>query len=223
MQKKYVLFEDVLEIFAKARLLDELILVGSWCMLFYKDYFSPADFSPSIRTRDIDFLVPQPNRISKNIDIAELLKNEGFIITFNNSGYMRLEHPELIIEFLVPEIGRGTNKPVKLKELGINAQALRFLDLLSENVIEIKYNDKWLKVPHPAAYCLQKIIVAHRRSDKAKSDKDIRESMKVLDAIIQCGKTAEIFKIYNKMPKKWKMKIIKVLQELNRDDICKLY
>lgn len=222
MQKKYALFDDVIKIFSDEGILDEVILVGSWCMLFYRDYFFPSEFNPSIRTTDIDFLVPRPIRIRKKIDIAELLKDQGFIVTFNNYGYMRIEHPELIIEFLVPEIGKGSDKPYPIPDLGVNAQALRFLDLLAQNAVDLIYNNIKIKVPHPAAFGLQKLIVSQRRNDKAKSEKEIREALNTLDTIIKSNKTEELLKIYNNMPKKWRTKITRILKDLDRDDVCEL-
>ncbi len=107
MQEKYDLFLRVLRRFQNVGLLNEIILVGSWCMYFYKAYFSQKSYTPTIRTKDIDFLVPIPFKMKKKIDIYALLKDEGFIVTFNKLGYIRLEHPELMIEFLVPERGDG--------------------------------------------------------------------------------------------------------------------
>lgn len=40
MQKRYVLLCKVLKHLQNAGILDEIILVGSWCMYFYKDYFT---------------------------------------------------------------------------------------------------------------------------------------------------------------------------------------
>lgn len=118
MQKKYALFLKVLKRFYDTGILNEVILVGSWCMYFYKEYFSPEKYNPSIRTKDIDFLIPLPLRSKKKIDIVELLRKDGFIVTFSNSSYMRLEHPEIMIDFLVPERGKGIDKPYPLPHLG---------------------------------------------------------------------------------------------------------
>ncbi|HDH13178.1 MAG TPA: hypothetical protein ENG83_13445 [Nitrospirae bacterium] len=86
MQKKYALFLKVLKLFHEAGILDETILVGSWCMYFYKDYFQIQRYSPSIRTKDIDFLVPLPVKSRKKIDVVGLLKDEGFVVTFSSNG-----------------------------------------------------------------------------------------------------------------------------------------
>jgi len=50
-------------------------------------------------------------------------------------------HPELELEFLTPELGRGKNKPYELPKLHINAQGLRYLNLLQSNVLKIKYKN----------------------------------------------------------------------------------
>lgn len=38
----------------------------------------------------------------------------------------------------MPDKGRGSDKPVNVPGLGVNAQALRFLDLLASNIITIE-------------------------------------------------------------------------------------
>lgn len=114
-----------------AGILEHVILAGSWCMAFYREYFAQVAYTPSLKTRDIDLLVPHPGALRTKVDVAELLKDLGFVVGFTGSkGYIRLEHPQLIVEFLVPERGRGSDKPFLLPQLGLNAQPLRFLELL---------------------------------------------------------------------------------------------
>lgn len=57
-------------------------------MYFYKDYFYNVKYSPSIRTKDVDFLIPISVKSEKKVDIVDLLKDEGFIVTFSNRGHM---------------------------------------------------------------------------------------------------------------------------------------
>jgi len=119
--------------------LKHIVLAGSLCTLFYQDYFTRAVYAPALRTRDLDLVIPQPSAMATNEDVAELLKDLGFVVGFAGSqGYIRLEHPELIVEFLVPERGRPTDKPFALPQLGLNAQSLRFLDCLAQNTITTK-------------------------------------------------------------------------------------
>jgi len=213
MQKRYALLHKVLKHFQNAGILDEIILVGSWCMYFYKDYFAEEKYNPSIRTKDIDFLVPLPVKSKKKIDIIEILKPEGFIVTFNSYGYMRIEHPEIMIDFLVPEKGRGTDKPYPLPHLGVNAQVLRFLDFLVQNTISLKSDNLRIRVPHPAAFGLHKLIISQRRKTEEKSLKERREAIIVLNTLIEKGESNKIKTIFSTMPTTWRKKMLQVLKE----------
>lgn len=109
MEKNYALCLEVLRSFQGAGVLSDLILVGSWCLPFYRDYFSSTSYHPSIRTRDIDFLVPRPDRFKKKVDLAVLLKEKGFVQDYGNSGFIRFMHPELIVS-RVSRAGQGTGQ-----------------------------------------------------------------------------------------------------------------
>ena len=101
-KNQYKLCLEVLKRMDADGILSDVILIGSWCMVFYKKYFLGHDYAPSIRTRDIDFLVPKPCVIRAKTDLAESMKDLGFIKGFRGrEGYMILEHPELSIKFLV--------------------------------------------------------------------------------------------------------------------------
>ena len=39
-------------------ILNKILIIGSWCLSFYQDYFKGTDYRPIIKTRDIDFVVP---------------------------------------------------------------------------------------------------------------------------------------------------------------------
>src|ERR1700722_12274711 len=98
---------EVLRRLEKAGVLRSLILIGSWCAYFYPDYFGGKIELSALRTRDIDFLIPTPPRIRGEVRLAELLGDLGFIADLRGDGYVSLSHPELIIDFLVSEKGRG--------------------------------------------------------------------------------------------------------------------
>jgi len=154
---------EVLRRLDKAGVLPGMILVGSWCVHFYKDYFNGAALS-AIRTRDMDFLIPTPPKIKGEIHLAELLKDLGFITEFYGNGSISLSHPELIIDFLVAERGRGTDKPYLVKALGVKAQPLRYMSLLSDDTLKVRSRGLDLTLPHPINYAFQKLIISGRRA-----------------------------------------------------------
>ncbi len=219
-KKKYKLCLEVLHRFAKAGILKDIILIGSWCLYFYKEYFYGVYVVPLIRTRDIDFLVPLPPKIKKKTDVPDILSDLGFVPEFIGSkGYLRLGHPDLIVEFLVPERGKGSDEPYPLPQIGMNAQPLRYLDFLAKNIIEISVDGIRVKLPHPIAYALHKLIIQGRRTKKEKAAKDRDQALMLLHHVIKHEKPDKIKRILSTMSKKWQANILKTLKELDEEEI----
>ena len=74
-KSQYDLCVAVLRRLQKAEILDHMVLVGSWCLPFYKEYFTGIAYRPLIRTRDIDLLIPSPSLLKTKIDVTELLRD----------------------------------------------------------------------------------------------------------------------------------------------------
>jgi hypothetical protein len=63
VEKRHDLFFIILTKLAEEDVLQDIILIGGWCHLVYKEYFgNPVEISMQ-RTTDLDFLVPNPPRI----------------------------------------------------------------------------------------------------------------------------------------------------------------
>lgn len=204
-------------------MLKELILIGSWCQHFYRSYFVGLRYTPTIRTRDVDFLVPVPFRIKNKVDVEELLRDEGFVVTFSGgAGYMKLMHPDLIVEFLVPEKGKGSDRPYPLPQLSMNAQPLRFLDYLLQNTIRIEAEGLKIKVPHPSAFALHKLIISARRTKEEKLLKDRKEALAILTALVRKGDAGEIRKMFEKMPAGWRKRVLDMLTDTGNVRIMRI-
>lgn len=203
------LFVEVLFRLEKAGVLGETVLVGSWCTLFYQDFFKSQSYRPIIKTRDLDILVPNPGKISITVDVADLMRDLGFTLDYRHpEGYIRLLHPELILEFLVPAGRHATEeKPVKIPSLGLNAQSLKFMDLLLSNLITTTRESISVLVPHPINFSLHKLLIMGRRVDQEKAMKDKDAAVILLDMLIRQGYAAEIQKIFSGLPKKWQKSI----------------
>jgi hypothetical protein len=221
MEKKtFDLCLKVLKKFEEAQILSDIILIGSWSVYFYKAFFNSAEYSTFIRTRDMDFLVPIPYKSKKKVDIFALIKDLGFIEEFKGSkGYIKLVHPDLAVEFLVPEKGKGHDKPYPLPQLGVNAQPLRYLGFLVDNTISIEVNGLHIKTPHPAAYALHKFIIFKRRKNKDKHDRDIEGALRVFRQLIKSGRHSEIRHIFKKVHKKWQDQIIRNLRSIDETEV----
>ncbi len=72
MERKSNLFYSILYSLHDVGVLEDIILIGSWCHYFYRIYFSNTPEIPLLRTMDIDFLIPNPIKIRKDINIPEI-------------------------------------------------------------------------------------------------------------------------------------------------------
>lgn len=219
-KNQYKLVLDVLKKFEKYELLDDIVLIGSWAALFYKDYFNNKRYVYPIRTRDVDFAVQRKSTAKMRADIPSLLESHGFITNFvGRKGHIRLEHPDLMLEFLVPEIGRGSDLPFKLPQYGLNAQPLRYMSMLLDNTVQIKIENIKIMVPHPAAYALHKFIIFKRRVKPDKAQKDIEGALNVFNFCLQYGDSKKIHLIFNSLHQKWRLTIIKNLESIKENEI----
>jgi len=210
---------EVLNRFERAGILRYIVLIGSWSIYFYKYYFKSNTYSTFIRTKDIDFVIPIPPRFEREINVFELVEDLGFLEQYKGSkGYIKLEHPDLTIEFLVPERGRGHEKPYPIPQLAINAQPLRFLDFLIDNTIVINAESLHIRLPHPAAYALHKFIIFKRRRKIDKHDRDIEGALRVFRELIQSKQHDSIRQIFRKMHQKWRKKVIENLQSVGETE-----
>lgn len=214
-KNQYKLCVEILRRFHQSGLMPHIILIGSWSVIFYEGYFKKNSAVKNfvLRTRDIDFLIENPKNMKLNVDVPELLKDLGFIVSFTGAkGYMKLTHEDLILEFLVPEKGRGVDGPVGLPSLGMNAVALRFLNFLTDNTIQVKVEDFVVTLPHPANFALHKLIVSQRRTKEEKAAKDKDAAISIIKALIDNNGTQILRDVFHKVPVKWQKKIIEGLK-----------
>jgi hypothetical protein len=66
-EEQFELLLQVLKEFEKAGVLKQLMLIGSWCLQFYRFYFEEPETLPAFRTMDVDFLIPNPNQIKMRL------------------------------------------------------------------------------------------------------------------------------------------------------------
>jgi len=221
---QYKLCAEVLKRLDSSGVLKHLVLVGSWCIPFYREYFKDVEYVTSITTRDIDLFVPLPLGIKNKIDIEELLDGLGFVVDFKGSeGYISLNHPELILEFLVAERGAGLNKPYQLGQLGINAQPLRFLNLLTKKLINVKIEGIRINLPHPALFALHKIIVSDRRRKGDKKSKDLDAAVRVIRALLDKGEVDKLKFFFMGFTPKLRKKIINILKDNDQLDLAEIF
>ncbi len=212
--KQYDLCVAVLRRLQAAGVLPKLVLIGSWCLVLYREYFYGIGEVMAVRTRDMDFLVPTTGAFKTGgVDLPELLKDLGFIAEFRGAeGAMMLDHPELMIELLVPEKGRGTGAARSIPGLGLNAQPLRYMNIAMMMTLQLNFSDVSVRVPHPAAFALHKLLVAPRRKTEEKKRKDLDSAFHVLELLGKKGDMPIVHDLWVRFPATWRKNILATLR-----------
>jgi len=210
------IFIQLLRRFEREGVLNQIMLIGSWCLFFYRSVLSEGRSLPAMRTLDADFLIPTQRTIRREVNVPLLLKEMGFVPTFYpSSNWIVYDHPELRVEFLIPELGKGHDKAQEVKKLHVRAQRLRFLNLLAEYPRKLSYEGFSIDVPEPAAFALHKLIVSARRTTEVKRQKDLETALALFDYIYLHPKELDKMKeIVKRFPKGWLKRI---------DDLAKKY
>jgi hypothetical protein len=173
--------------------LGDLVFVGGWAhrLLALHELASPLDFQP-LMTPDADIATP-PRLRARGPSIRDLLRQNGFKEELSGdetppiSAY-RLGEEEggLYIEFLAPQQGgpnrRDGTPDATVDVAGVTAQKLKYLEVLLAEPWLLQLNDAngfplgkdgvSVKVPNPAAYLMQKVLVLPERK-QGKQAKDV--------------------------------------------------
>ena len=211
--------KEVLLVLQKAGVLQDLVLIGSWCGHFYISYFKKNIFNPSIQTLDIDFLIPNPGKLGhQDRSIPDLLASLDFDAELTGSGWVRFVHPELRVEFLVPRLGPSSDEPRSIPQLHVKAMPLRHTHVLTEHMIKIQTSGLQINVPHPGAFSLHKLFVSGRRKEKGKAIRDRELAFRLLEAIRVSHMEKELTKIWNSFTKKEQAEIRQILESKNPEE-----
>ena len=199
---------EVLKRLQSGGVLDEFLLIGSWYGYFYSIHAGREIPRTYLKTRDMDFLISNPGKVRKAVDVAALLKDLGFLMEIRGEGVTRMIHPQLMLDFLAPEKGRGGESFIPIKGMGINAASIRYLTMLSDNPIVVRHSGINIRLPNPVNYGLHKIIVSTLRTKKDKIDRDRELGVGVLRSVVADGKSRKIQEVYIALPPKWRKAIL---------------
>lgn len=223
MNEANKLFNKVIRSLHDNDILENLIVIGSWCLYYYRIYFDETRHISPVRTLDLDLMIPNPPEIDKDVDLTAILENQSFDLKFGyNTGYVKYVNPALTVEFLTPMLGRGKSGPYEIKELHVNAQGLRFLNFLQQYTMKIKDGDIEVTVPEPSAFVLHKFIISQRRKNKAKAERDITAAKELGEYLLTIDEQKEkMIRIFKDVPEKWQDKIVSGVKG-NSEELHKL-
>ncbi len=199
---------DVLEVLDQTGVLSNVILIGSWCLLFYEKVFE--QFDSTIRTLDVDFYVPNVKSVREKKDTINCLKDINFDVihdTLTSKTTFISPEGSFELEFLT-KLNRGQLSCVKVGNTNIYAESLSYVEIFSSNYIEVNYYGLNVKVASPASYILQKLLINDKRKED-KREKDIESIRYLMQYIVASKKYMEELKnLFDSLPKKWKSKIL---------------
>lgn len=163
--------EAFLRVLDGAGCLEHVVLIGSWAEYMYAHTDILPGFSPNIRTRDVDFLVRNLRRPQPAASVAAEARKRGYHVDSDRlTGVTKIFSPGgLEIEFLIAKMGAGLESALSTN-VGVTAQSLRHLGILSRSTITVEYHGMGVSVPSPEAYAVQKMVVYGERDKKAEKD-----------------------------------------------------
>lgn len=165
-----------------------IVVGGGWAPFIYYRYLLGEKNHDFIRTSDIDFMVQTKVPIIGVKTVDQLLEEAGLKAVFKSRDIPPLIHyegdidgMEVEIEFLADQTGSNPDLVLEVQK-GLYAEALRFISIIIENVIEVAIDDTdfmggshplKVKVPTPSAYLFHKGLIFTRRRDRDKKAKDL--------------------------------------------------
>jgi len=157
--------KELLSILDKADVLKDVIVIGSWALYLYEKRFN--NFSANIRTIDLDFYIPNVKKVNQKISlIEELEKHHYYIDTDRLTNKSKFKSPDgFELEFLT-KLSRSEENAIEVGNTDIYAETLSYIDIFTNNYIEINFNGIVVKTASPSSYILQKLIINEKRTDK---------------------------------------------------------
>lgn len=215
MESDESLFFKVIEKLAEGNVLQDIVLIGSWVLPVYRTFFDDDPEIPVLRTTDVDFLLGMPPNIHSTFNIPTALAELGFEPKWSLQGeFCKYIHPEIEVEFLIPEHGRGTGRAIAIPTLGIMAQPLRFLSLAYKRSMFVSYHGYDIRVPEPEVFVLLKLLILPRRKDNAKRMKDAYTARTLGEFLLnRSDRRMPMKTLYTELPKGWQKKIQKTSKE----------
>lgn len=181
---------------------DDVVVTGGLVPLLYRfhpDFGRPRQ--PALLTADLDFTVPETLPLRDDERLRDRLENGGFSVVTSRGARGDVPAKQFFQhhsreteslapihgEFLTPLTGSETDRegqpksPTEVQD-GLNAEALRYLDLLLWNPFHFdlssigelgRPNELKVQIPRPGAYLVQKVLCSEDRNSRDKRDKDL--------------------------------------------------
>ena len=163
---------DLLRALSVVGFFEESMLVGSWVMPLYAEFYN---ISYALRTMDIDFAVQLTHKEKSAADLTEIIVSQGFAPFFTQSGLQKFTREGFSVEFITHRPDNRDANPMLSRQWNITAVALPFINVLTAFPFACECSGFSIRAPIPEAFFLHKLIVAARRREETKQSKDLEQ------------------------------------------------
>ena len=172
MNEQQGAFCRILDLIEDAGCMRHVILVGSWAEFVYRESGLIEGFVPNIRTLDVDFLIRNLRKPTPAANLSTMARERGYLVESDilNSTTRLFDTTGLEVEFLIGKVGAGIEPALKTN-VGVTAQTLRHMNILSGNSIELPCFEHMVRVPLPEAYAVHKMVINSQRRGKREKDR----------------------------------------------------
>lgn len=167
--------------------LQDVVLVGGWVPHLYRRLWPSESPVEARRTFDLDAAVRGPLPVRRRSRLDVLLAAEGYKPMLGGANglaaqiYQSPANSDLLpIEFLAPLTGPREETTVEIQQ-GVTAQALRYLNILLENTLEVRVSTEapagsrdelTVRIPIPGAYVFHRGFI-HPGGTSRRRGKDL--------------------------------------------------
>jgi hypothetical protein len=96
------------------------------------------------------------------------------------------------------------------------------MDALAAHPIQVLFHDIMVTIPHPADFALHKLLIAKRRKEKGKAEKDRVQAVALLIALQESGEIETAGTSFKAMPRSWQKTIKQELASLGMEHLIAL-
>ena len=176
---------DLLRELDKTGFFSHGLLIGSWPMIVYSEYFT---LPYGLATNDIDFAVDNAVKVPAigGETIPQILERLGYTAVQDYSGIETFLHGTFEVEFLTHRRGGEAPPSVVIPPWKVSAQPLPFIDILFIRPNTVIIEDFSIRIPSPEAFVVHKLIIAQRRSGRdreAKKEKDLQQCSALVEIV----------------------------------------
>lgn len=202
------------------------ILAGTHAFLAYQNYLG-IQWAAGNATMDVDFThagkgmsiaLPATLKIDTHKAIDSL--GMGFFPVADHAKYIKMDKQDFVLDFLTV-IGKSGKEPVFSKQLNIQPQPLKFMDLSVEDPLQTSLLTQGgavlINLPQPERFAVHKLIVQGERKNQAlKSAKDVVQAAALMDWLLKNNPDILIDRIQKTLETGpgWKRRLLKGFKAL---------